>query len=284
MAAPYITTTETSAVGMTIVDTYVQQYLWQNAILVNTITDRSSQATKGVKQIDIGRRTALAAETKNAGVDFTGTNFTWSADSLVLNLHEGVYTILEDAADIESVIAQDPAIMQSSVEALVTKLEAAIYTQLAATKAAGPDHRIKWKTASTLSLADVLEARRLLNNQNVPLMDRFMAIHPDQEVQALALKNFIDASKYGDPQNMPLINGEIGRIYGFRVVVSNNVTTNTGLFYHRSHVAFARQLNLTWERERALKSGGTEFLMQQKYGVKVLDQGVRGVLINDTGA
>jgi len=81
-----------------------------------------------------------------------------------------------------------------------------------------------------------------------------------------------------------LVNGEVGRIYGFRVVVTNNVTASTALCYHRSHVAYARQLALRFENQRKLSEAATEYLMQQKYGVKTLDQGKRGVLINNTGA
>lgn len=278
-----IATTQTTDVAQVIVSQYVQQYLSQNAILVGTITDRSSEALPGVKTIDFGRRTALSAVTKNANTAMTSTNFTWAVDPLTLSDHEAVYTVLEDFANIESAISQEPAILQSSTEALVDLLEAKIYTSLAAASAAAPDHRAKFKTQDTLSLADVLNARKLLNKANVPLMDRWMAINPDQEEQALALTNFTHAEKYGGG-NMPLVNGEIGRIYGFRVVVTNAVTASTVLCYHRSHVAFARQLGLTFENQRKLSEAATEYLMQQKYGVKTLDLGKRGVLINNTGA
>jgi len=278
-----IATTQTTDVAQVIVSQFVQQYLTQNAILVNTITDRSSEAMPGVKTIDFGRRTALSAVTKAANTPMTSTNFTWSVDALNLDKHEAVYTVLEDYANIESAISQEGAILQSSTEALLEALEAAIYTSLAATIAAAPDHRVKFKTQDTISLADILNARKLLNKANVPLMDRWMAINPDQEEQVLALTNFTHAEKYGGG-NMPLVNGEVGRIYGFRVVVTNNVTASTALCYHRSHVAYARQLALRFENQRKLSEAATEYLMQQKYGVKTLDQGKRGVLINNTGA
>jgi N4-gp56 family major capsid protein len=274
-----IATTQTTDVAQTIVSQYVQQYLWQNAILINTVTDRSSEALPGVKTIDFGKRTQLSAVTKNANTAMTSTNFTWSVDPLSLDKHEAVYTVLEDYADIESAMSQEPAILESSTEALLTLLEGNIYTALAAAIAA---QRVKFKTQDNLSLADVLNARKILNKANVPLMDRWMAINPDQEEQVLQLNNFTHADKYGGG-NMPLVNGEIGRVYGFRVVVTNNVTSSTVLCYHRSHVAFARQLGLRFENQRKLSEAATEYLMQQKYGLKTLDSGKRAVLINNSG-
>jgi N4-gp56 family major capsid protein len=274
-----IATTQTTDVAQTIVSQYVQQYLWQNAILINTVTDRSSEALPGVKTIDFGKRTQLSAVTKNANTAMTSTNFTWSVDPLSLDKHEAVYTVLEDYADIESAMSQEPAILESSTEALLTLLEGNIYTALAAAIAA---QRVKFKTQDNLSLADVLNARKILNKANVPLMDRWMAINPDQEEQVLQLNNFTHADKYGGG-NMPLVNGEIGRVYGFRVVVTNNVTSSTVLCYHRSHVAFARQLGLRFENQRKLSEAATEYLMQQKYGLKTLDAGKRAVLINNSG-
>jgi N4-gp56 family major capsid protein len=274
-----IATTQTTDVAQTLLSQYVQSYLWQNAILVNTIVDRSSEAVQGVKTIDFGKRTQLSAVTKNANTAMTSTNFTWSVDPLNLDKHEAVYTILEDFAGIESAISQEPAILESSTEALLTLLEGNIYTALAAATAA---QRVKFKTQDTLSLADVLNARKILNKANVPLMDRWMSVNPDQEEQVLQLNNFVHADKYGSP-NMPLVNGEIGRVYGFRVVVTNNVTTSTVLCYHRSHVAFARQLGLRFENSRKLSEAATEYLMHQKYGLKTLDSGKRCVLINNSG-
>jgi hypothetical protein len=97
----------------------------------------------------------------------------------------------------------------------------------------------------------------------------------------LKLENFLHADKYGD--RMALVNGEIGMLLGFRVLVTEYVTESTALAYHRSHVAFGRRLAMTWEQGRGLQDDVYEYLLQTKYGLKTLDNGVRGVLINNTG-
>jgi N4-gp56 family major capsid protein len=249
---------------------------------LNTVIDRSVEAVRGVKSIDVGRRSQFTAVDKVADTPLSSQKITWTADNMPLSSHKAVYTILEDAADLEAAVAQEPAILESATEALLTAFEAAIYTALATASSTTPDHRIQLKTTGTISLADVLEARRLLNVQNVPQTDRWLAVHPDQERDLLALENLTDVSKYGD--RMAIVNGEIGMIYGFRTIVTNNVTTETALAYHRTHVAFARQLNLTWEKARDLENAATEYLMQNKYGIKTLDAGKRGILLNNSGS
>lgn len=98
-------------------------------------------------------------------------------------------------------------------------------------------------SGATIDVDDFKLARKLLNRQNVPKADRWAIIHPDAEADLLGNANFIDASKYGD--QTPLLDGEIGKILGFRIVVSTSVKTTAGkyqnVFMHRSACAFVLQ-------------------------------------------
>lgn len=67
--------------------------------------------------------------------------------------------------------------------------------------------------------------RMELNKQNVPTDNRFAVISPEFEAVILGDNRFIDASKYGT--NTPIMNGEIGRAIGFRILVSNNLPEGT---------------------------------------------------------
>lgn len=284
LVAGQIQKAQVAATDIDILSAYVQQRLTERAILIPSIIDRSSEAVKGVGNIKIGRRTALTSETKAEGTEYTAQRFTWSTDDLNPTANqEGVYTQLTSLADLNSLLNQESEILQASADALIAKLEASVYTALSATSASTPDHRVALATQDTLSTQDILEARRLLLKQYVPVdNDLFLAINPDQETDLLAMDKFTDASKYGS--NMPLIMGEIGRIYGFRVLVSNSVTSSTAVAYHRTHVAFARMQTVQWSQDRILKDSVSEYLLESFYGLKTLDAGIRGVLLNNTGA
>lgn len=85
-------------------------------------------------------------------------------------------------------------------------------------------------TATSPEAADeafrILRRLRMeLNKQNVPTDNRFAVISPEFEAVILGDNRFIDASKYGS--STPIMNGEIGRAIGFRILVSNNLPEGT---------------------------------------------------------
>ena len=277
-----IDSTATAAVSPELVSSFVQAVLAESAILITSVDDRSTEVGPGMSTLDIGRRGQLSSESKAEGTDYNAQAFSWVADKLAIDKQEGIYTKLTKKAGVQSAVDQEMEILKASAQALVDKLEAQLYAELIKVSTTSPDHVVAFGTASTIALADILNARKLLRTQNVPAdADLFLAISPAQEAQLLALEQFIDASRYGSTS--ALQNGEIGRIYGFRVLVTNAVTANTAIAYHRSHVAFARQVEVSWEATRNLKESCTEYLLETMYGLKVLDAGKRGVLMNNSG-
>lgn len=86
------------------------------------------------------------------------------------------------------------------------------------------------ETATDVTTADAAflllrKLRRNLNVQNVPTDSRFVIVSPDFEALILGDNRFIDAGAYGS--STPIMNGEIGRAIGFRVLVSNNLPVGT---------------------------------------------------------
>jgi N4-gp56 family major capsid protein len=282
MTAQNMTVNQTAAVGQDIVSQYVQAYLWSQSKLLPTVLDFSSEAGKGVKSINVGRRAGATAVTKVAGTALESQSMVWTSDSLALDIPKACYTIIENVADLQSVIAQEPAILEDFSRAIMEAIEASVYTALATVSASSPDHKIAFDTSGTIVLADILEAVGLLDDQNCPESDRFLAVNPKQHRQLLALSDFIDASKYGS--NMPVLNGEIGSIFGLRVIKSSKVTADTALVYHRSHVAFALQGGMQLVRVQSAAHCGFEISMLAQYGVKALDAGKRGILLNNSGS
>ena len=278
-----ITSTQTSAVGVDLIAQMVQQFLEEKAVLIPSITDVSGEVEAGAKSISIGRHTGLTAESLTEGSSYTSQKYTWSADQLIFDKQEGVRTNLHTKASLQSTKNQEANILEASIKALAQKLETQVYTAIADVSDATPDHKVAFETADTISFNDILEARRLLNKQFIPKDERrFLAINSDQETDILGLPKFTEADKYGS--NMPLLTGEIGKILGFRVVVTENVTSSTALAYHSSHVAFARQKEITWFSQFDPDYSYTKYLLETLYGLKTLDSGKRGILLNNTGA
>lgn len=273
--------TEVSAIIQKVISPAIQQHLIANAVVVNTVQDRTSEVGPGMNRLDIPNTTQdLTPETKGENSALTAQVLTYTADQLSLDQHKAVFMRIEDIADLQA----RPAFVQDMIaragRELAKTMDQYIVSLIEATSAATPDHRIAFAnsgTDNTLGKADLLEARRLLKNQDVPVMECTIGMHPDNEAQMLAIDDFVHADKYGSAGG--LINGEVGRIYGMRVVVSTNYTADKVMVYHPTHVAFARQQLPRFQQDVDLANVAREYLIDHIYGGQTLDSGVRGVLL-----
>jgi hypothetical protein len=273
---------EISASSLNIIDRKIQDYLRANAVLFNCVANYSAMAVAGASVVSIFRAGALTAAAKSQNTAATKQKITISADAINLNQHYQNVVALEDFARKQCGVGEDVLathIFKEMVDSLKAQLEGALYTALAACSASGPDHRIAFTSPSTLAEADIREARRLLNVQNVPMEGRFLAVHPTQEDDLYGIDNFVKADSIGVGVS-PRITGFIGRVMGFDVVMSTNVTENTVLMFQRDHVGVAIQAGIELRRDRAASEDfADDFSSQILYGVKTFDSGKRGVII-----
>lgn len=101
---------------------------------------------------------------------------------------------------------------------------------------------------SALAAMDIKKAVRMLKNANARTIngDYVCIIHPDVEFDLSNDEAFIEAHKYAKPEN--LFNGEIGKLYGARVVVSSNAKVFED----------ADELNMPAAKEGFMKAEGNE--------------------------
>ena len=272
--------TETTAGSFDYVSAMVQLELINKAILYPTISSYSEQVPKGADSVKFPRFDSFSAQDKTENSATTFQALTMAADQLELSKHKHIPVRLEDIAGLQTVPDVEGAIVERMASAMVAQWEDDIYAQLILASASNPDHRVEYASAATLAEADILGAIELLDIQNVPASDRFLAVHPTQKRDLLEIDNFVQADRYGSSQ--PIQNGELGMAYGLKVVMSTAVTQDTSCIYHRSHVAFAAQMNMKFEKQRApLDYLADDFSLSTIYGVKVLDAGKRGVKLEN---
>lgn len=266
--------TEVSATSVAVVASIVQQVLKQESKLLPLITDYSAFAVKGSSSVKIPRRTQFAAADKSENTALTAQELTFAVDTLDLTKNKAIYAALEKIAEVQATPNVEAEIITEMAKELALQVDNDIYVQLLLASAAAPDHRIAFAGAS-LAATDLLEARRLLNVQNVPMDGRIVCISPDEEKALLAIDNFIRADAYGSAGG--LVNGEIGKLYGMVVVMSNVITAGLPVVFHKSAVAYANQLAPEYSTDFDLKNTSKEYLLNMIYGVKVLDSGKRQV-------
>jgi len=266
--------TEVAAAVQKEISSFVQAELKQKAILLNTV--QQFPAGPGIDTIKIPRADSFTAADKAENTALTAQVLTFATDDLALDKHKAVLVKLEDIAQLQAKPDVVREIMMRMGTELALQIDKDIMTQLVLTSASAPDHRIAY-AGSAIAQADILEARRLLYVQNVPFNECYLAISPTQEKALLGIADFVRADAYGDARG--LIRGEIGTLYGCKVIVSNVVADAKSVVYHPTHVAFALQQSLNFEKDRDLDNIATKYLASQIYGMKVLDSGNRGVVL-----
>ncbi len=276
--------TETSATGARIVAAMVQKQLIAKAKLMFTVQDESSRAVKGAKSVDFPRTGDLTPVEKVENTDSESIALTYAVDNLVLDQHFQTFVRLEDKADVQSVLNIESDILERAGSGMAKKMDTFIYTTLkAGASASAPDHIIDhYGSSGAITRTKILQARQLLNAQDVPSDERFMVISTNQEAELLDIDGFVSCEKYGSRE--ALLNGEIGRLFGFTVICTTVCEDNVTLYYHKSALAFARQLEPKWEQDRNLAKLANEYSLSALYGAKVLDSGKRNVTANATGS
>jgi hypothetical protein len=107
-------------------------------------------------------------------------------------------------------------------------------------------------------------------------------VSPAQEYALLQIASFIQAERYGSAE--AIMNGEIGRIFGFKVLVHNSLADADAIAYHKMACAFGVQLAPSFEKMMNLPGIKNQYLLHTVAGAKVLQAGKAQVYYNGAGA
>lgn len=268
--------TETVAAALDVISSRAQEYLNQEAKMKPLLTDYSDLVVKGSKTVEIPRAGGFTVASKTENTAANATAITWATDSIALTEHKYVQWLIEDIASEQTVIrAIEENVMRASKD-MARAYDLFLINLLETASASAPDHRIAYAGAA-IAEADILDARQLLIAQYLDPSSLVLAVSPASEKAMLKLTNFIDASKYGG--GTPLVNGEIGKVFGATVVVHNDVEDAKSLMFHNSAVGFADQFGVRFQSESDLSNIGRRYSMDQLYGGSLLDSGKRCVMI-----
>jgi hypothetical protein len=270
----------------TVVSNIVQKTLIQESILIPAVWDRTAEVRPGMDTLSIPIFPALAIEEVTEGTILTARTITPTVDDLVLSQNEAIHWTISDRADIQAKIDLAVESVKNGARTMTAAIDNVIVGELLKASATTPDHLVQFANTptDTVQVIDITEARRLLNVQNVPMSDRFLLIPPDQEKAMLNIDNFISTEKYGS--NEPIQNGEIGRVFGFKVLMTTSSSLAAASFvaFHREACAYASQIRSKFETDRDIAKLEDQYTLSQLYGAKVLDAGKRTVVFNATGA
>ena len=162
---------------------------------------------------------------------------TVTQQSLVINNRTYKDFIVTNKAQLQSLPAMDK-LRELAIYAIQKRIQALIIATIAPS-ASAPDHAIAYDSGTTLALADLLEAKELLDDQDVPMADRHAVLGSAQTNDIFNITGFTSSDFILD--GSPLTSGEVNRaLLGFMPHMTTEVGAVAYLF-HRSFMTMAAQ-------------------------------------------
>lgn len=259
--------TEAAAVKMTLIAAIVQRELQAAAKLMPTFRDVSSFAEAGLDNISFPKATSFTVEKKLSGQKASAQALTYSVDTLPLDQEAVVQWIIEKKQTLQARVNLEIDAAGRAASAHGRTVDIDLIAAIDAGRKTANDVTF----SSALTLANINEMRKTLKIENWPETDLTLALHPAQEEDMLNIANFINADQYGSRE--ALLQGEIGRVFGVRVVVSNLLTEDESFMYHKDSTAIGFQSAPDFDSQKDLENLGMRFSLDQLYGIKVLQSG-----------
>lgn len=194
---------------------------------------------------------------------------TVSSQALIINKRVVKDFIVTKLATMQSLPAMDK-LRELAVYSILKKIQATIIATIIPS-AANPDNSIAFDSGTTLALADLLEAKELLDNVNVPASDRHMVLGSAQTNDIFNITGFTSSDFLLG--GSPLQSGQVpASLLGFMPHFTT-VAGNTAYLFHKSFMSMASQQGMS-VKEYDLGVDGkraTRVNVDTLYGLKLLD-------------
>ena len=249
--------------------------------IIPLVNDVSSMAIKGMNQIKFPCLDEFQHEAQTFPLTTPGPlggpeaitcqSLVLSEDILDID-KKCVMAVSYDPCDLyQSVLNWENIYQQKVVQTLVRGVELELIAQLATVDA---PNALTAATAGTLTEGDLLCLVEALHKKNIPEQDRVFLVNPADWKLMMSLTCFLKTNESGSDQ--ALRQGQIGSVFGSPVIWDNAVPAGTILYFHRDHVRFARQGDLSILSADVPKKGCKEMSWTVKYGFTSMKDGCRG--------
>lgn len=164
---------------------------------------------------------------------------TVSGQQLSINKRVGKDFIVTRKAVLQSIPMMDK-LRELAVYSLMKKMQSVIVSATVPS-ASLPDHQIAYDSGTTLALADILEAKELLDNADVPLdANRYGVVGAAQMNDIFNITGFTSSEFLLAQSGAPLATGLVPPLVGFQLSMTTEVG-NTSYWFHRSFQTIAVQ-------------------------------------------
>jgi len=261
--------TATDAMKQTIIANLVQRELIASSVLAGTILDVSQfAAANGIDEIEFPTLSSFSVTKKASGTPVDAAALTYGTTKLLLDEHAVVQWLIEKKATKQAAVNLELENLQRAARAHAKQIDFDIHAELiAGVSTSAPDHVVAFLGAG-FDKADIVNGMQLLDLSEIPAENRYLAVNPTEHATMLNVEGFIDASKYGS--SMPVMNGEIGMVYGMKVLKTTVVTAGRPLIYQKEAAVIGFQLQPSFDQDKDLANLATRYSLDQLYGIKTM--------------
>lgn len=182
-------------------------------------------------------------EAQEAGEDekVDASALTVTQQSLLINKRIVKDFIVTNMAILQSLPMMDK-LRDLAIYSINKKIQSLIIS-LTIPSASAPDHQIPYDSGTTLALADILEAKELMDNQDIPLASRHMVVGAAQLNDMFNITGFT-STDFG-ASSSPLLSGNLpAQILGYMPHFTS-VVGNTSFYFHESFMTIAAQQGMS---------------------------------------
>jgi hypothetical protein len=251
----------------------VMDILKSELVLLPRIKHYDSEASSMGQTVSVPFMATASANDKVANTQVVLNGGTATKVDILINKHKESSVLIEDILDIQSKYELRSEFTKPIAYAIVEAIDTDILTELKAAATASS------QTVGTfgVALADsaVVAAKVALDAAKAPQTDRTLAVDPYQHGELLKVDKYVRYDALGTGKAIE--NGKVGNIYGFEVVMSQNIpfvdtTTDehTAVAFHKDAVGIAHQLKPRTQAQYKQEYLGWLLTVDTVYGVKTL--------------
>lgn len=267
-----------------------------NLVAANLFSKMSFKGKKG-DTLHIPKPTRGSASAKAASSQVTLIAATESEVQVLINKHYEYSRLIEDIVETQALSSLRRFYTDDAGYALATQVDTdliqlgrAVGTGTAYSTAAASTNAFIGSTGATvynssssnaaaLGDAGIRRSIQRLDDNDVPMSDRFLIVPPTTRNTLMGLARFTEQSFTGEAAGGNTIrNGQIGDVYGVKVYVSTNADTAAGnsatdricLLAHKDAFVLAEQMGVRSQTQYKQEYLGTLFTSDMLYGVAEL--------------
>ena len=264
----------------------------KNLVMANLVNKMSFKGKKG-DTLHIPKPTRGSASAKAASTQVTLIAATESEQQVLVNKHYEYSRLIEDITEAQALASlrrfyTDDAgyALAKQVDTDIIQLGRAVQsgngTAAYNTAVIGGDGSTAYVAASNnesaLTDAGIRTVIQTLDDQDVPMDNRYLVVPPSARKTLMGLSRFTEQAFVGEVGGGNTIrNGQIGDVYGTKVFVTTNCDTTSGsgaarvaLMFHKDAFVLAEQMGVRSQTQYKQEYLGTLFTSDMLYGVAEL--------------